>query len=79
MDNDVARISTLCNGTISVNAIKSENQSLFTTNFFLVIAILTFSARINISAYTNMVTNLEVADTGSDFLYNSSNLMSVSE
>jgi hypothetical protein len=26
-----------------------------------------------------MVTNLEVADTGSNFLYNSSNLMSVSE
>lgn len=79
MDNDVARISTLCNRAISINAIKSENQSFFTTNFFLVIAMLTFSARINISAYSNMVTNLEVADTGTNFLYNSSNLMSVSE
>jgi len=79
MDNDVARISTLCNQAISINAIKSVNWSFFTTNFFLVIAMLTFSARINISAYSNMVTNLEVADTGSNFLYNSSNLMSVSE
>lgn len=79
MDDNVRRISTPRDRTISVNSIKGVNGSFFATNFIPAIAVLTFSARINISAYSNMVTNLEVADTGTNFLYNSSNLMSVSK
>lgn len=76
MDNNIARISSFCDATIHIYAIKSENCSFHTINFFPVITILTISAWVNISAYSNMITRLEVANIGTDLFYNSNNLMS---
>lgn len=75
MDNDVTRISTFRDGTISINAIKSKNCTFYTMNFKATVAILAISAGIDISTHTNMVTDFEAANTWTHLFHNSNNLM----
>lgn len=69
-------VSSFCNCTIKINTIKSVNRSLDTMNFESIVTILTIPARVDVGPHSNMVTNLETVDIGTNLCHNSSNLMS---
>ena len=62
MNYNVARISSLSDGTIDIYAIKCEDGSLGTMYFYSTITILALSARVYISSHPHMLTNFKAID-----------------
>ena len=79
MDYNVTGISSFGNATIRVHSIKGVNWSFYTMNFLSIITILTTSAWVDIGTHSNMVTNFEAVNIGTNLFHDSCYLMSIAQ
>lgn len=76
MDKNKRGIASFGYGTISINMIESINWGLFAMVFKAFIAVVAISARVDVSADSNMVAHFETRNGGTNCFDNPDNLMS---